>query len=330
MLSSAKYAKSLFIGFGTVWIFITFLLLSFSGCQKKQRPAAADNQTPGIRANLVFFYYQDLARAQRFYERTLGFKRVLDYGFATIHKISHTSYIGLVDEKEGMHDTSEPKTVTLAVVSDEVDGWYDYLKSQGVEMRGSVRDATRHPTRGFVTHDPEGYFLEFETFLDDPQNAKLLEHLKDAESLYPDEGQETSRPGSLGVKANILWLYYNDLAEAQRFYENIMGQKLLVDQGFAKVYTSSPTGFIGLVDQAQGLHRFTDEKAVNVSFITPDVDGWYDYLTKKGLSMREPLEDAEEGLVRAFVTYDIAGYFLEFDWFYEHEKNRKILQHLGK
>ena len=330
MLSNAKYAKSLFLGFGSVRILILFLLLLSFGCRQKERSADADNQRLGIQANLVFFYYQDLARAQRFYEGTLGFERVLDYGFATIHKISRTSYIGLVDEKEGMHNTSEPKTVTLAVVSDEVDGWYDYLKSQGVEMRGPVSDATRHPTRGFVAYDPEGYFLEFETFLDHPQNAVLREYLKDAESLYPSEGQETSRPGSLGVKANILWLYYNDLAKAQRFYEDIMGQKLLVDQGFAKVYTSSPTGFIGLVDQAQGLHRFTDEKAVNVSFVTAEVDGWYDYLTKKGLVMRESLEDAEEGLVRAFVTVDVAGYFLEFDWFYEHEKNRKIIDHLNK
>jgi hypothetical protein len=36
-----------------------------------------------------------------------------------------------------------------------------------------VSNATRHPTRGFVAYDPEGYFLEFETFLDHPQNAAL-------------------------------------------------------------------------------------------------------------------------------------------------------------
>jgi hypothetical protein len=29
--------------------------------------------------------------------------------------------------------------------------------------------------------------------------------------------------------------------------------------------------------------------------------------------------------MHAFVTYDIAGYFLEIDWFYEDDKNTKIL-----
>jgi len=29
------------------------------------------------------------------------------------------------------------------------------------------------------------------------------------------------------------------------------------------------------------------------------------------------------------VTYDIAGYFLEFDWFYEDDKNTKISDYLN-
>jgi len=62
----------------------------------------------------------------------------------------------------------------------DIDGWYRYLKSKGVPMRGEVKDATRHPTRGFVAYDPEGYFLEFERFLDDPQNARLNAALKAA------------------------------------------------------------------------------------------------------------------------------------------------------
>jgi len=61
-----------------------------------------------IKATHLFLYTKDFARAQNFYERILGFKRVLDYGFATIHQISQTTYIGLVDEARGMHKTTEP------------------------------------------------------------------------------------------------------------------------------------------------------------------------------------------------------------------------------
>ena len=280
-----------------------------------------------IKANLVFFYYKDLVKAAEFYEDIIGLELVLDYGFARVYRISETSYLGLVDEKQGMHKTTEPKTVTLAFVTNEVDGWYEYLKSKGVEIRNPIASSSRHPTRGFVAYDPEGYFLEFETFLNDPENEKLLEQLKDKKSRYPKEGMKTSRPANLGFHATVFWLYYKDIPEAQRFYEENLGSRLLVKQAYSLVYSSSPTGFIGLVDESQGLHRFSEEKSVNVSFFTDDVEKWYEHLKGKKLTMKEPLEEAcHEELVRAFVTLDPAGYYLEFDEFLEHEKNDILMK----
>jgi len=277
---------------------------------------------------LVFFYYKDLDAAQRFYEDILGLEMVLDYGFAKLFLISQTSYIGLVDVQKGMHSADEPKTVTLSFVTEEIDEWHDYLVEKGVEIRGPVKDATRHPTRGFVAYDPEGYFLEFEHFLDHPQNERLLKKLSQHKAVYPPSDAEVSRPKNLGIQANIVWLYYRDLEEAQRFYEDIFGFGLHVDQGFAKVYACSPTAYVGLVDEAQGLHRFTEDKAVTLSFISAQIDDWYSYLLSKELKMRDDVADSERIPVRAFVTYDIAGYFLEFDRFLPHEQNTKILGYL--
>jgi catechol 2,3-dioxygenase-like lactoylglutathione lyase family enzyme len=137
-----------------------------------QRPAEL-----GVQANIVFLYYRDIPAAQRFYEDVIGLRLAVDQGFAKIYQISLTSFIGLVDERQGLHRASEAKPVTLSFVTDQVDAWYEYLVSRGVGMRGPVGDATRHPTRGFVAIDPEGYFLEFERFLDHPQNARLREAL---------------------------------------------------------------------------------------------------------------------------------------------------------
>jgi catechol 2,3-dioxygenase-like lactoylglutathione lyase family enzyme len=281
-----------------------------------------------VQANLVFLYYKDLSSARDFYANTLGLEMVLDYGFAKLFRISKTTYVGLVDEQKGMHKTTEPKTVTLSFVTEEIDEWYTYLMDKGVEMRGEVGDATRHPTRGFVAFDPEGYFLEFERFLDHSQNSKLLTRMSHSEPVYPPEASESSRPKNLGIQANIIWLYYRDLERAQEFYEDVLGLELITDQGFAKVYACSSTGYIGLVDESQGLHRFSDEKAVTVSFISSQIDEWYTYLTEQGLEMREVLSDGETIPVRAFVTYDIAGYYLEFDVFNEDERNTKILDYL--
>jgi catechol 2,3-dioxygenase-like lactoylglutathione lyase family enzyme len=271
-----------------------------------------------------------LPRAQRFYEDTLGLKPAANYGFAKIYQVSRSSFLGLVDEKEGMHRAAEPKTVTLSFVTEEVDGWYRYLVDKGVQTRGPLKDATRHPTRGFVAYDPEGYFLEFERFLEDSKNELFLSKLKNVKPLYSDEMRASGRPKDLGVQANIIWLYYKDLAGAQKFYEEILGFQLLVDQGFAKVYSCSTSGFIGLVDEAQGLHRFSDEKAVTVSFLTAEIEKWHSSLKEKGLKMHSPLEGPGRVPVRSFVTYDEAGYFLEFDEFLDHQKNATLLRLLKK
>jgi len=131
----------------------------------------------GVNANIVFLYYRDIPAAQRFYEDVLGLRLTVDQGYTKIYRISPTSFVGLVDESQGLHRASEAKPVTLSFVTEQVDAWYEYLVSRGVRMRSPLRDGTRHPTRGFVAIDPEGYFLEFEWFLDHPQNALLRQAL---------------------------------------------------------------------------------------------------------------------------------------------------------
>lgn len=133
---------------------------------------------PPLQANLVFFYYRDLAAAQRFYEEALGLTPLVDQGFCTIYRVTPTSFVGLVDEAQGMHRATEATAVTLSFITEDLDAWYQRLLAHNVPMHRPLAEATRHPTRGFVALDPEGYYLEFETFLDHPQNAALREALR--------------------------------------------------------------------------------------------------------------------------------------------------------
>jgi len=299
--------------------------LLFSFCQKGKTQMDKNQSEPlSIQANLVFFYYPDLKEAEKFYGNLLGFEKVLDYGFARIFRISPTTFIGLVDETKGMHDPSEPKSVTLSFATNEIDQWYRYLSEQGVQMHRPLSDSSRIPIRGFVALDPAGYFLEFETFAEHPQNALMLEQLAPTQALYPIPQQQTSRPADCGILANVIWLYYRDFPGAQSFYENNFGFKLLVDQGFAKIYSSSRTGFIGLVDESQGLHRFSPEKAVNVCFLTDQIDAWYTHFQAKKVKIKDNLEEMESIPVKAFVAFDPGEYFLEFDFFLEDPKNQRI------
>ena len=281
---------------------------------------------PGLQASNAFYYYADVEGAWAFYRDILGFETVADYGFAKILRVASSSYLTLVDAEFGMHTVEEPKSVTLAVVTEQVEAWYEYLKASGVAMRAEYAAREGRPHDGFVAVDPEGYYLEFERFNPHPENDALMPVLSAFEPLYAE-----SRPSELGVQATVLWLYYRDLDVMQQFYEDLLGATLLVDQGWAKVYQVAGSGFIGLVDGERGLHQATERKGVTVSFFTDDVDGWFERAAARpGFELRTPEVTGESGRVRVFVAYDPEGYFLEWDTFVEVEENDTLLQLLNE
>ena len=313
-----KRGKFIFI------FFTTLLFFTFSISGKENKTAKSLGQF-NIKANMIFFYYKNLDKAVEFYEEILGLPEVLDYGFAKAFQLSQTTYVCLVDEIKGMHRASEPKTVTLSIITQQVDGWYQYLKERGVKIHSPLSESSRLPIKGFVALDSEGYYLEFETFKKHEQNKNILPLLKKIIPLYPTKKEKKSRPQDLGIQGSIFWLYYQDLNKARNFYENTLKLKFLVNQGFAQIYASSASGFIGPVDGSQGLHPFTEKKAVNIGFITDQITHWYEYLVDKGLKIKSPLDETQEGRVKVFIAFDIADYYFEFDSFNPHPDNQRLL-----
>ena len=145
-------------------------------------------------ANNAFFYYADLARATAFYQEIIGATLVADYGYAKIFQLAATSFLTLVDGNRGMHSPSEPKTVTLALVSEQVEVWYSYLQGQGVTIRNPLNYRPGQAHDGFVALDPEGYFLEVERFNPHPENEQLLPLLQKLTPHYPSAPSQ--RPAS--------------------------------------------------------------------------------------------------------------------------------------
>ena len=167
-----------------------------------------NSNKPSILASNVFYYYADVEKAHAFYRNILGFQTVCDYGFAKIMRICGTSYITLVNAADGMHSLDEPQSTTIAMVTDQVAEWHDYLQASGVtiERPYTVKEGSGHD--GFVALDPEGYFLEFEVFNPHEENELLLPVV---EKIEPVHDLSEKRPSNLGVRATVQWLYYNDL-----------------------------------------------------------------------------------------------------------------------
>ena len=293
-------------------------------------PSGATDR-PAIVASNAFYYYADVEAAWRFYSDVLGFETAADYGFAKIMRVAPASYLTLVDAAEGMHSADEPKTATLAIVTDEVEGWHAHLTAAGVPMRGELGEVDPEaPHVGFVAVDPEGYFLEFERFQPHPENEQLMPALDVLEPLYPGAGAATTRPAELGVRATVQWLYFRDTAATNRFYERVLGTPPIVDQGWAWAFPLSASGFLGVVDGSRGLHQATDDKGVTLSLIVDDIETWYEWM--RGLddfAWRSDEIGDESGRVRVFVGYDPEGYYLEWDEFLDVEGNEDLMRQLA-
>lgn len=290
--------------------------------------ASVDPMTSfGTTGSNVFFYYEDVEAAATFYKDVMGFRVAADYGFAKIMQAAPKSFITLVDHTKGMHAADEPKTTAIALVTDQLDEWWDYIHTQDVEMRSKEYNPVEgRPHHGFVAVDPEGYFLEFERFLPHEENRDFMPLLDRSETLFATA--ESNVPQGLGFKATIVWFYYRDMAGIQEFYETVLGFDLIVDQGWARIYPIGPTAYFGLVDEQRGMHQYTEKKAVTLSLLTENLDGWYGYLVQHdGIEMRSD-EISDTDRYRAFVAYDPEGYYIEWDSFKDVPENRPITEAL--
>ena len=114
----------------------------WGGEEDRQMPVHDSGPSPpAVLATNAFYYYADLDAAWAFYTRPLGFETVADYGFAKMLQVAPSSYLTLVDESRGMHSSAEPKSVTLAVVTEEV-GAAEIVRREraGIVVGGDPRD----------------------------------------------------------------------------------------------------------------------------------------------------------------------------------------------
>ena len=118
------------------------------------------------------------------------------------------------------------------------------------------------------------------------------------------------RPETANTLA-ITFLYYRDLPTAMRFYEDVLGLPLAIDQGWCKIYRIAEAAHVGLVDETKGMNDWQANKCVQLCIRVPDVDAWYAYAKEEALDGLSQLFVNDEIGIRAFVFNDPEGYQIE-------------------
>ncbi|MCO4052685.1 MAG: VOC family protein [Bosea sp.] len=119
------------------------------------------------------------------------------------------------------------------------------------------------------------------------------------------------RPPHADNVKQITFLYYRDLPAAMRFYEEVIGLPLAIDQGWSKIYAVTADGYVGLVDETRGSHRANPIKPVQLCIRVVDVDAWHAWIESKGVSALRGPKSNQELKIRAFVFNDPEGYQIE-------------------
>ena len=125
---------------------------------------------PSVVSQTLMLYYDDLTEPEAFYGRKLGLEETQDFGWAKFYRVAPGAEVGIVKAGPGAYHTPQPRNaVMLSIVTNEVDAWYERLKSdQSITFLVDISTAKSAPIRNFIVQDPGGYTVEFFQWLEQP------------------------------------------------------------------------------------------------------------------------------------------------------------------
>ena len=112
---------------------------------------------------VTFVYCEDLDATCEFYEKILGLEMVLDQGPCRIFRVAGDGFLGICTK---LDRPSEKAGVILTLVSDDVDGWYDYLKGFDLEFEKTPQLYAKFNIYHLFVRDPAGTLVEIQEFKD--------------------------------------------------------------------------------------------------------------------------------------------------------------------
>jgi predicted enzyme related to lactoylglutathione lyase len=119
---------------------------------------------PPIDQTLVFTYTNDLDAASAFFKDVMEFEFVVDQGCCHIFRMTDASFIGVCD----LPGRPTGKTaLTITIVSNAVDEWYDFLTAKGIEYQKPPGHSDKFGVYSSLFISPHGYRIEIQHF-DDP------------------------------------------------------------------------------------------------------------------------------------------------------------------
>ena len=115
--------------------------------------------------------------------------------------------------------------------------------------------------------------------------------------------------------AQITFCYTRDLPGTARFYEEVMGLPVALDQGACRVYRVAGRGFVGFCTREEA----SKPEGIILTFVTKDVDGWYERLKGRGVEFEQAPRRNPKFKIYHCLLRDPNGYLVEIQRFEDPE-----------
>lgn len=116
------------------------------------------------------------------------------------------------------------------------------------------------------------------------------------------------------IDQQVTFLYTGHLETTARFYEQILGLPLVLDQGTCRIYRVTDSAFVGFC-QRDSVSAHPEKDQVILTLVTSEVDEWYTWLVDQAVSIEKPpARNPDYHIYHCFLR-DPEGYLIEIQSF---------------
>jgi catechol 2,3-dioxygenase-like lactoylglutathione lyase family enzyme len=115
------------------------------------------------------------------------------------------------------------------------------------------------------------------------------------------------------IQQQVTFIFPVDMERSADFYERVLGLELVQDQGDCRLYRVAAEAFLGICSCRPG--RSSATGSLVLTFVTSQVDEWYQYLTAMGVPTKGPPQETPSHRIYNFYASDPGGHVVEFQRF---------------